>query len=283
MPLVRIRPIEVSDLDAVCDVLTREFPDRPRNYWTRALETLRTRETLPDCPQFGYLLEAAGAVVGAHLLIFNRMGGTPDAPIRCNTSSWCVEPDFRSHAALLASRAVKLKHVTYLNTSASVHTWPILEALGYQRYTEGQFVCAPALTWSGAGKVARLSDRTEHRALPDYELLRAHADAGCLVLVCEKAGEQLPFVFLRRRIAYAPLGVTQLMYCRDTADFVTCAGTLGRFLLGERVGFVICSADGSLPGLVGRYFPNKTPCFYKGPDRPRPNDLAFTETVLFGP
>jgi hypothetical protein len=281
MPPVRIRPIEVSDIDAACDVLAREFPYRPRKYWTRALETLGARESLPDCPQFGYLLEAGNTVVGVHLLIYNRMGAASDAPIRCNTSAWCVDPEFRSHAALLATRPLKLKHVTYLNTTASTHTWPILEALGYRRYTDGQFVSVPALT-GGRGKVARLADRADHRALPEYALLRAHAEAGCLALVCERADGLHPFLFMRRRIAYAPLGVMQLMYCRDTDDFVRCAGPLGRALAARRAGFVICSADGPLPGLVGRYFPNKTPCFFKGPERPRPNDLAFTEAVLFG-
>jgi hypothetical protein len=280
---VRCRQIEPADLEVVVDLLTQGFTGRTRKYWARAIDVLGAREPLPDLPQFGYALEADGAVVGVHLLIFHRRGDGPEALVQCNTSALYVDPRYQSYAALLVSIAAKLKNVLYLNTTASKHTWPLLEALGYRRYSEGQFASVPALTRGAAAQVAPLRDCPEHRALSDYALLRAHADAGCLALVCETASGRYPFVFVRRRIAYAPVGVMQLVYCRDTASFVACAGPLGRFLLRRAATCVILDADGPVEGLAGWFFRDRTPRYFKGPSKPRQNDLAFTETVLFGP
>jgi hypothetical protein len=280
---IRCRQIKASDFEVVVDLLARGFPLRTRKYWATAMDVLEARERLPGLPEFGYALEAEGAVVGVHLLIFERRGEGPDAPVRCNTSALYVEPRYQSYAALLVSIASRLKNVIYLNTTASRHTWPLLEAAGYRRYSEGQFVSVPALGAGAAAKISLLDDRAEHRALPDYALLRAHAEAGCLALVCETArGPVDAFVFLRRRIAYAPVGVMQLVYCRDTARFVALAGSLGRFLLNRGASCVILDADGPIDGLRGWFFRNKTPRYFKGPCKPRLNDLAFTETVLFG-
>jgi hypothetical protein len=179
--------------------------------------------------------------------------------------------------------ATKLKHVTYLNTSAAAHTWPILEAQGYHRYSEGQFLAFPALKWAGGRRVSRLGADPAHAGLEDYDLLSAHADAGCVTLVCESRGELRPFVFLPRRIARLPFPVMQLVYARDTESFVACAGPLGRFLLAQGAPAVLCDAEGPIAGLPGLFFKDRTPRFYKGPARPALNDLAFTEMVVFGP
>jgi hypothetical protein len=262
----------------VTELLARGFPGRPRKYWTTALTKLASHGAPEGCPEFGYLLEADGAVVGALLLIFSER----DGQLRCNVSSWYVEPEHRGHAAVLASMSSKLKHVTYLNVSPAEHTRPILKALGYRLYNEGQFVALPALSRGGHGKVRKLADAPEHRAMPDYELLRAHADAGCTVAVCETDAGLEPFVFLRRRMAYAPLGVAQLVYARDTRDFAHRANALGRFLLAQGVLAVICDAADPIPGLAGLHFAHRGARYFKGAAAPALNDLAFTEMVLFG-
>jgi hypothetical protein len=275
-PQVRCRQIRPADLEAVADLLTRGFPERPRKYWTSALARLELRCAPQGCPQFGYLLEADGVPVGVQLLIFSETGGA----IRCNVSSWYVEPTHRGHAALLASLASKLKHVTYVNTSAALHTWPILDALGYRRYNHGQFAAVPALK-PGAGRVRRLTDAD--RDLPEYDLLAAHAEAGCIALICQTAEGPEPFVFLARRVAGMPFAAAQLIYARDTGRFVACAGPIGRFLLRRGAPLVICDAPAPIRGLTGLWFKHRGPRYFKGPERPRLNDLAFTEMVVFGP
>src|SRR5262249_50665273 len=100
------------------------------------MAVLAARERLEDIPPFGYALEADGGGVGVHLLIFPRRGGATDAPIWCNPSALYVDPRYQGYGALLVSKAARLKNVTSLNTTASPHTWPSLEAMGYRRYTE---------------------------------------------------------------------------------------------------------------------------------------------------
>jgi hypothetical protein len=283
-PKIRCRLIEEGDLDAVADRLTRGFPARTRKYWTSALERLATRVAPEGCPRFGYMLDADGVAAGVLLLIFSRTGEGADAPIRCNVSSWCVDPAYRAYAAALVSAATKLKHVTYLNTSAAEHTWPILKAQGYSRYSEGQFVAVPLLSGRhGRVRARPFTGGASDGALPEYELLRAHVEAGCVGVVCETEAGPAPFLFVRRRLDNAPFGVMQLVYCRDTEDLVHCAGALGRHLLWRGAVCVICDSTAPIGGLIGRFFADKTPRYFRGPNPPRLNDLSFTELVLFGP
>ena len=279
---VRCRPIAEADLEKVADLLAQGFPSRARKYWTSGLETLRSRPNPQDCPQFGYLLEAGGAVVGTILLIFSQAGSGEARRVRCNVSSWYVDPAFRGHAAMLVSAALKLKHVTYVNISAAAHTRPILEAQGYRQYSQGQFVAFPALK-AGRGVTARMFDPARDRGLAEYDLIQAHAAAGCLAVVCETAAGAAPFLFLRRRMVYAPFGVLQLVYCRDTEGFANAAGAIGRLLLAQGALAILCDAPAPVAGLAGLFFKDKAPRYFKGPDQPRLNDLAFTELVMFGP
>jgi hypothetical protein len=271
------RQIRASDVDAVVDLLTRGFPRRTRQYWSDAVTRLAERTVPDELPRFGYVLEAEGALVGVQLLIFTAW----DGGIRCNASSWYVEPAHRGHATMLAAASTKLKHVTYLNVSPSVRTWPILEALGYERYNLGQFAALPSLNLGFRGRARRLTSADAE--LPEYDLLVDHSRAGCDALVCESALGPEPFVFVRRRIGGLPFDAMQLIYTRDTTRFIACAGPLGRFLLGRGAPLVLCDANGPIRDLVGLWFKDRGARYYKGPRRPRVNDLAFTEMVVFAP
>jgi hypothetical protein len=283
LPKVICRTIEETDLGAVADLLTRGFTRRTRNYWTKALARLGGRATPEGYPRFGYMLEAEGIAVGVLLQIFSQTTHGAEAPIRCNVSSWYVDPGYRGFAAALVSAALKLKHVTYLNISPAVKTFPILNAQGYGRYTIGQFVAVLLLSLPRGGIRARPFDEARDLALPEYELLRAHVEAGCLAVVCETAAGPLPFLFLRRPFRLAPIGFMQLIYCRDTQDFVRCAAVLGRHLLTRAALCVICDSPAPMRGVAGWFFANKEPRYFRGPNPPRLNDLSFTELVLFGP
>jgi hypothetical protein len=153
------------------------------------------------------------------------------------------------------------------------------------RYSEGQMVCLPALRPGPFGArvmpyveamAARLRDRDE------AALMAYHAARGCISLVCEMGGELAPFVFLKRPISKLPLAYVQLAYCRDTGDFVRFAGPLGRYLLLRGMPVAAIDAEGPVKGLVGRFVKDRVPKFYRGPDRPRLNDLAYTEAVVLG-
>ena len=277
---VRCRPIAEADLGGVADLLSVGFPARTWDYWTRGLERMRVRDLPADHPRFGYMLESDGKPVGVVLLIFSER----DGGVRCNVSSWYVDPEFRSFAPMLTSAAMKLKHVTYVNTSPAEHTRPILAAKDYVRYSDGQFVALAALSNPSRAWRVRPFSATDarHRLLDDADLLQRHADDGCTVLVCETPDGPEPFMLAPRRVLYSPVRLMQLVYCRDTRAFARCAGPIGRALMKQGVGAVIMDANGPVRGLAGLYFRGKAPRYFRGPSAPRLNDLAFTEAVVFG-
>ena len=281
-PRIRCRQIGDADLDGLADLLKRGFgARRTRAFWRRLLACLRARSAPAELPRYGYLLENDGVPVGVILLIFSPTPG--DGAMRANVSSWYVEPAFRGYAPLLVSQALKLKQVTYLNISAVAHTWPILEAQGYRRYSNGVFVALPAL--QRATDDVRLLAADQQPDAPhepfERDLLREHAGYGCISFWCATRERAHPFVF-RPRVVKSVIPCAQLIYCRDVADVVRFAGPVGRLLVRRGRPFVVVDANDPIEGLIGRYFADTMPKFFRGAVRPRLGDLAYTEAALFG-
>jgi hypothetical protein len=284
-PKIRSRQISDSDVDGVADLLTRGFRIRRRDYWQRALAKLGSHPTPAGLPKYGYLLESDGVPVGVILLIFSSIPASDAVTTRCNVSSWYVEPEFRSHAALLISQAIKHKNVTYVNISPAMHTRPIVEAQGFARYTDGQFVAVPALSGTSSDGTAKVIGIDTAPDAPfessEHDLLSVHRDYGCLGLWCVTAERAHPFVFMPRRVK-GLIPCAQLIYCRDITDFVRFARPLGRYLARRGRPLVIVDSNGPIAGLVGTYLGGKSPKYFKGPQRPSFGDLAYTEAVMFG-
>jgi hypothetical protein len=284
VPGIRCRQIEEGDAPAVAELLTRGFPNRNRQFWYNALDQLARREPPPDLPKYGYLLQTDGELVGAILLICStvRMGGS-FVP-RCNLSSWYVEPTFRAYAPLLVSQALRHKDATYLNVSAAPHTWPTIEAQGFSRYSEGLFVCLPALSAGPDDKVEVIEGREQPPLSTDafeHEVVVQHAEHGCISVWCITADAAYPFVF-RPRLVKGFVPCAQLIYCRDMADFARFAGPLGRYLALRGRAVVIVDANGPIPGLIGVFRRGSKPKYFRGPQRPRLGDLAYTEYAILG-
>jgi hypothetical protein len=285
IPKVRSRQINDSDVDGVVDLLTRGFRLRNRDYWQHALEKLALHPSPAGMPKYGYLLESGGDIVGVILLIFSSIPGEAAAIMRCNVSSWYVEPAFRGHASLLISQAIKFKDVTYVNVSPALHTRSIVEAQGFSRYSDGQFVAAPALSMNRPAGAANVIDVDTPPDAPfdrsELELLQAHKAHGCLSLWCVTSDGAHPFVFMPRRTK-GVIPCAQLIYCRHIRDFVRLAQPIGRYLAVRGRPLIIIDSNGPIPGLIGKYVADKAPRYFKGPERPHLGDLAYTETVLFG-
>jgi hypothetical protein len=285
--MVSCRSIADRDLPAVVDLLSRGFRERTREFWTTALDRLAQHPTPAGYPKYGYILEVQGMPVGVLLLIYSRVPGCAKDHVRCNVSSWYVEPEYRCHAPMLVSQALKHKEVTYLNITPAPNTLPILAAQGYRPFSEGRFVSFPAvLAPFRRGSIRRI-DALE-RAPPalvspqELELLRCHAGFGCLSVISHVAKRWSPFVFISHgRVMKGTMRLALLIYCRSIDEFVANAGPLGRYLL--RCGFpaVALDATGPVQGLPG-YFTTGQRRFYRGPHPPRLGDLAYTELPIFG-
>jgi hypothetical protein len=285
VPQIRCRQIADADVPAIVELLARGFPGRGHAFWERALRQLSKHEPPRGLPQYGYLLESNGAPVGAILSICSTMRAGDGFAPRCNLSSWYVEPAFRPWAPLLVSRALAHKNVTYLNVSPAPHTTPIIEAQGFARYCDGMFVAVPMLKDLFGGE--RVPIVEAHEQLPvetdafEREILRQHAALGCISIWCVSGGRAYPFVF-RPRIVRKFIPCARLIYCRDIGDFVRLAGPIGRYLARRGNPFVIVDANGPLPGLVGLFRGGSMPKYFKGAQRPRLGDLAYTEFAVMG-
>jgi len=288
-PMIRCREIAPDDLDAIADLLTRGFVGRSRDYWMAGLLRQARRDVPDGYPRFGYMLDHGGAPVGALLLIYAERGDGGTSEIRCNLSSWYVEPAFRNYAPMLAKFAQRLKDVTYVNVSPARWTWPIIEAQGFRAYCNGLFFSVPLLSRAGRGTRVEIvpADAATIDALPEAEakMLIRHAQNGCLSLVICAAKGAAPFVLqpvrIRRGLIAPP--AMQLIYCRDIAEYVACAGAIGRLLLARGKISVILDANGPVPGLAGVYTERRGRKYFKGPVRPRLGDLRDTELVIYGP
>ncbi|CCE07471.1 conserved hypothetical protein [Bradyrhizobium sp. STM 3843] len=286
-PVIRCREIGPADLDVIADLLTRGFQGRRPSYWLKGLQRQATREIPEGYPRFGYMLDHGGRAVGVLLLIYTAHGdGTQ---IWCNLSSWYVEPAFRNFAPMLTKVAQRLKDVTYFNISAARGTWPIIEAQGFRSYCEGVVLSVPALSRAERGTYIEVvtADATAIDGLTREEakLLIRHARYGCLSITVRSLHGTTPFVLqpFRIRRGLIPLPVMQLIYCRNTADYVAYAGTIGRFLLGRGKMAVLFDANGPVPDLIGVFTERRGRKYVKGPHRPRLGNLSDTELVLYGP
>jgi hypothetical protein len=285
VPAIRCRQITDADVPAITALLARGFPSRDAQFWRHALQQLGSRQPPPGLPQYGYLLESDNKPVGTILLICAHVQSGDTSVRRCNLSSWYVEPAFRSYAALLVTRALAHKDVTYLNVSAARHTWPIIEAQGFARYSDGVFVAVPALNGlSGNPRVTILDARTQPPVPFDpleQDILVQHAELGCISRWCVTPERAYPFVFRPRRVKKL-LPCAQLIYCREVGDFVRFAGPIGRCLLRYGKPLVIIDANAPIQGLIGVYRRGSMPRYFKGPQQPRLGDLAYTEYAVIG-
>ena len=285
-PRIRSRRINDADVVEVVNLLTRGFSaERPRKFWEYVLASLASRQVPHGLPRYGYIMESNGKPVGVILQIYSTiwMGNTPKT--RCNGSSWYVEPEYRSYAPLLVSQAFRDRSITVLNVSPAPHTRLIAEIQGYSRYSSGLFLAVPTLGPTSDGIPVRIISGHERPDSPfeahEQELLRDHAAFGCISLWCVTPERAYPFVF-RPRIFKRIMPSAQLVYCRELDDLVRFARPIGRYLAQRARFFVMIDSNGPIDGLVGKYFHNKMPKYFWGPDIPRLGDLAYTETAMFG-
>jgi len=288
-PLIRCREIGEADIDRVADLLTRGFAGRSRDYWLQGLRRQAAREVPRGYPSFGYMLDHDGMPVGVLLLLYSLRESGGEMTVYCNLSSWYVESAFRNYAPMLTKIAQRRNEVTYVNISPAIWTWPIIEAQGFRPYCKGLFFSVPALSRAAPGTRIEIVavDATAIDGLTDgeVEILRRHAAYGCLSLVCRTPKGVFPFVLLPMRIrrGYIAPPAMQLIYSRDVADFVSCAGAIGRLLLRRGMVSVLLDANASVPGLIGLYTEKRGRKYFRGPHRPQLADLTDTELVVYGP
>jgi hypothetical protein len=283
---IRARQITGADVTEVVDLLSRGFSaQRSPKFWREVLTGLATRSVPPKYPRYGYILESDGKPVGVFLQIFSTVWSDGRATTRCNVSSVYVEPAFRVYAPLFEMQAFKHDHVTVLDLTPGPSRYAVVQARGYTRYSSGVFISMPSLSRPPKDTIVRVLEAHDRPDVPidahERDLVLEHADFGCVSLWCVTPERAYPFVF-RPRVLKGFLRCAQLVYCPSVDEFVRFARPLGMFLARCMQFFVMIDANGPIRGLHGKYFPGKMPRYFRGSDRPRLGDLAYTEIALFG-
>lgn len=280
---VSIRQIDLADIDAVSTLLGELFPNRTRKFWVTVLRRLEEHANPPGTPKFGYLIECENVPVGALLLISTMIEHRGVPFLRCNVSSWCVRPEFRSHAQWLSARAIRRKDATYFNLTPAPHTLAAIEAQGFLRFSSGQFVMTafPSVRRGSVGvRVVGGADEPDAFFEPfERKLLASHARYGCMSFWCVTPERAYPFVFLPR-IAKRVVPCVHLVYCREIEDLRRFAPQIGAYLCRRGRPFIIVDSNGTIPGLNGKYLDEIAPKYYKGATPPRIGDLAYTELAF---
>ena len=278
---VRLRQITDADLPGIAQLLSEGFPNRSRAYWLRGLDRMKTRPRPDAYPTYGYLLDSRHGPVGAILLFFSLAHSAGEPIVRCNVSSWYVQPEFRVFASLLITATTRDKGVTYFNISALPRTWPTVEAQGFSVYCRGQMYAIPVLRRAvKSAQMEIFENKKESFDMPDREVLKQFSTIGGLSLILRHNGESYPFVFQRHYVKRT-VPVYRLAYCRDIEQFIRFAGNLGRFLLKRGTILVQLDANEHLPPLFGWYTERRGRKFAKGLHPPRLGDLSCSEAAFF--
>ena len=138
--------------------------------------------------------------------------------------------------------------------------------------------------FSGERVKVFVADRTPEVAFDTYDqrLLLEHAAYGCISLWCATSERAYPFIF-RPRLLRRIIPSVQMLYCSDITDFVRFAGPIGRFFALRGRPLIIIEVNSPIPGLAGMFSHGLIPPrYFKGPQRPRLGDLAYTEYALWG-
>jgi hypothetical protein len=280
---LRSREITDGDVETLANFLG-EGLGYPSEFYLQILKRLAEHPTPRGFTRYGYLLENERRIVGAILMIFSTIWLDDVPTVRCHVTSWYVEPEFRSYAALFFSKALRHNDVTYINISARPGTLPIIKMQGFLQYSHGQFIAFPSLNFLSRAEddsveiVAGDEDPKARFEPHELTLLKAHSKYGCICLWCKTAEQAFPFVFHQRLFKGFLPGV-QLVFCRDVQSFVRFAFPLGLFLALRGKLAVSIDSNGPVPGLIGKYFDGVEPRYYKGV-KPRLGDLSYTQAVM---
>lgn len=289
---IRCREITDSDLSAVEDILRRGFPERPVSFWRDGLARHAARALPSGYPRYGLVLTADGKIVGVLLTLYTDADFASVRTIRCNLSSWYVDPPYRGFAALLERMAQRDRNVVYTNVTPDPQTWTYHEARGSLRICRGQLLGLPALArriGSVSVREVGIEDPLDDLSPAEQRLVRDHLSYDCLCFVWREAAVAAPVIVqkrnlpLHRKTPRLSIPVFQIIYGGAPDIIQRIARALGRLLLRRHgIPWLVVDADGPIAGLPGRFMAGRGVKFSRGPGRAPLGDLTYTEFVLFG-
>lgn len=278
-----IRELEERDLPELAQLMLEGFPRHPRAFWENSLRRIRNRVRAPGTPQYGYGIEEHG-LQGAVLTLGSVHGPTDSPQTIVNISSWTVRPSHRGVPARELYRyASRFDRFTYSNLSPAPHTLKTIKQSGFRERTAGQIIAIGVRASDPRPtQIVSLQDAERAGLTPQKTaMLRYHSNLGCIAFCLELPDRLAPLIFLPRRIKPG-LPVAQLIYCEHMDDFQDNSRSIYLSLLARGYPAILVDASGPLIGLIGKYFPEKAPKYYKGQPPVYAVDHTYSEMIYVG-
>lgn len=262
-------------------LLLREYPASTAAWWEAGAQRWRDVPGDGNRREIGVMMHGPRGLAGVVLMFGSlRPTGTPGER-RVNPSSWAITEGARLRALWMAQQVLSEPSVTYTATTPIPAAARILESVGFVTLSDRRAIGLAARWALRRGPKARVldTDRTL-AALKGHALTDALADhrrLGCLVCGIESADGVSALVFrtsLRKRLAPK----AELIYADSTAEVLTHAGPLSRFLLSR--GMLLLElelAAGTLLDLPARLVPRRR--LVRGDFDPSGIDHLYSELV----
>jgi hypothetical protein len=166
---VQVLPITSADVSRVAHFLHANLNTRISvDLWARTL----TPPWKSSAPNHGFMLLAAGLVVGVYLAFYaeRSVGGVRHR--FCNLAGWCVLPEYRLLSVKLLRALTRQQGYHFTDLSPSGNVVPINERLGF-RHLDSTLLAVPNMPWPafpGRGRVVTSDPRRIEDLLAGEEL-----------------------------------------------------------------------------------------------------------------
>lgn len=189
---VELSPITEADLPRVAEFLHATFPHEPQEpaeSWERGLHS----PWPDDPPNWGFMAQDSGAVVGAYIAHYSEQEIDGRAERFCNLGAWNVLPSHRMHSVRLLKAILDQDGYHFTDLTPAENVVALNRRLGFAELDTRGFL-APCLPWPTLpGRASVTSDPQRIEQLLQGRALRAyrdHRDAPGLrhVAIAEGAG-----------------------------------------------------------------------------------------------
>ncbi len=231
----RVAPIGEQDLPRVAEFLHRELNQRvSAAQWQAAM---RVPWSAP-APNFGFLLESDGVVVGAYLAFYSErvVAGAPER--FCNLGAWCVLPEHRFSGLRLLKALLDQPGYHFTDLSPSGNVVPLNTRLGFE-FLDTETALVVNLPWpslpsaTGRGPRLRSDPRSFETTLTGDDLRRYRDHLGASAarqLVIEDGGRVCHVIFRRDRRKNLPL-FASILHISEPEIFARAWRLVSRHLL----------------------------------------------------